>query len=141
MDGTIAGAITRSGNPYDTPPAPPAIGTTSPRALGWAIAAGIACVPLLLLMLAPWLLTGRAVVEFETRRPTVLLRRPKPRQSGPSSLSRLPARVSDRLAPPVFLPFLAGRDIPTYRKPPTPPRCPPGQRPAGAGAGRPCRAT
>ena len=36
----------------------------SPRAVGWAIAAGLACVPLLLMMLGPWLLTGRMIVEF-----------------------------------------------------------------------------
>lgn len=42
--------------------APRSIATTAPR----AIAAGLACVPILLVAMAPWTLTGRPVLEFDT---------------------------------------------------------------------------
>jgi hypothetical protein len=66
MDGTIADAIGRAGYAHRRVSKPPAIGAMSPRAVGWAIAAGLACVPMLLMMLGPWLLTDRSIVEFET---------------------------------------------------------------------------
>ncbi len=114
MDGTIAGAISRSGNAHGTIPAPPAIGTTSPRTIGWAIAAGLACVPLLLMMLAPWLLTGRAVVEFELVDRLYFSVAERVSQ-GQVPYRDFPLEYPVGSLPQLLLPFLAGRDVPSYR--------------------------
>ena len=113
MSGPIAGAISRLGHRYKVP-ALPAIGTTSARTTGLAIAAGIACVPLLLLMLGPWLLTGRAVVEFELVDRLYYSVAERVSQ-GQVPYRDFPLEYPVGSLPQLLLPFLAGRDVPTYR--------------------------
>jgi hypothetical protein len=113
MDGSTASAISQPGQPYRRILAPVAIGTMSPRVATWAIAVGMACVPLFLLAISPWVLTGRAVAEF----------------GDVEIYYHVADRISQGLVPyrdflleypigsvPLFvLPILAGGDASTYR--------------------------
>lgn len=94
-------------------PRPP-IGTLTPRAIAWSIAAGLACVPTLLLALGPWLLTGREVLEFDTV--DVLYRDVADRVAR----GQLPYRdflfeYPIGCLPQILIPRLAGGGLPAYR--------------------------
>ena len=122
MDGTIAGSIGRAGEPYTTIAGAPAVRATSTRVVGWALAAGLVCVPLLLLMLGFWLATGRRIVEFET---VDELYYPV---ADSVSQGRIPYRdfpfaYPIGCLPQLVLPIVAGRDASWHTGPLTSPRC------------------
>src|SRR4051812_8181460 len=67
MSGSITGLVGRTQGQDCRRPADHRIGRSMrSRTVGWAAAAALACVPLLFLALAPSVLTGRMLVEFET---------------------------------------------------------------------------
>ena len=114
MDGTIAGVVSRLGHSDRQSPSSTAVATTSPRTIGWALAAGLACVPLLFLALGPWLLTGRVIVEFEPVDRLYYSVAERVSQ-GQIPYRDFPLEYPIGSLPQLVLPILAGRDVPTYR--------------------------
>ena len=114
VGGPIAGAIGRSGGSYRDMSEPRAFVTMSPRVAGWALGTGLACGPLLLLALGPWLLTGREIVEFDTV--DVLYRDVADRVGrGQVPYRDFPLEYPIGSLPQILLPRLAGGGVSAYR--------------------------
>jgi hypothetical protein len=86
----------------------------SPRVVGWAIGIGLACAPLLVLVLGPWLPAGRMVLEFDTV--DVLYRDVADRVArGQAPYRDFPLEYPIGCLPQILLPRLAGGDVVAYR--------------------------